>query len=165
MKTEKLIDDILRREGSAFTNHPNDKGGPTKYGITLATLRRVRGNQNLTAEDVEALTEPEARNIYNDEFIVAPHFDRISDDRLRALLVDWGVNSGPARPIKVVQRLVGVTDDGVLGPKSLTAVNSTDGLFEKVLAARVAYYHELVEEDPTQECFLHGWLNRCQEFV
>ncbi len=56
MSHRRIIDAILEREGDTYTNHPKDRGGPTKYGITRATLSAWRG-VSVTAKDVKALTE------------------------------------------------------------------------------------------------------------
>ncbi len=80
MKTpHDIISDILRREGDRYTNHPADRGGPTKYGITLLTLAAYRDAMNAggehpsaTAADVERLTEVEARAIYSIVFLQQP---------------------------------------------------------------------------------------------
>jgi len=165
LTADQIIDDILRREGSKYTNDPIDRGGPTKFGITLATLSFYRG-RSCTAEDVQALTEAEARRIYRDVYVVRPKFDQIKDDALRALVVDWGVNSGPGTAAKALQRAAGVTADGAIGPKTLAAVNAADPrkLHDSVLSQRESFYRRLASEDPSQQRFLSGWLNRCREF-
>ncbi len=120
MSIDALIDDILVREGG-FVDHPADRGGPTHYGITQATLSRWR-QQPVTVQDVQALTLEEARAIYRHDYIERPGFLRIPDERLRALLVDWGVHSGPQTAIRALQRVLGVRLDGVLGPQTLASL-------------------------------------------
>lgn len=160
-----IIDDILRREGSDYTNHPADRGGPTKFGITLGKLTEVRGHA--TAANVEALTEAEARAIYEQEYIVKPGFAGIKDDSLRELVVDTGVNSGPSRAARWLQEAAGETADGRIGPKTLAAVNAMDAaaLYRKVLASRVRFIGRLIADDPKQAVFAAGWANRLAEFV
>jgi lysozyme family protein len=62
MNARQIIDDIIRREGGAV-DHPSDRGGQTKYGITKATLSEYRGRQ-VSGVELFALTEQEAREIY-----------------------------------------------------------------------------------------------------
>lgn len=165
MTDEDIISDIIRREGKRFTNDPLDRGGPTKYGITITTLSDYR-EPPCTPADVACLSEGEAMEIYRAQYIRRPRFDKINDPRLRALVIDWGVNSGPKTAAKALQRAAGVYPDGALGPVSLTAVNGGDAsvLFDAVLSAREAFYRSIVSRDPTQSRFLNGWLNRCAEF-
>lgn len=160
------IDDILRREGAAYTDHPADRGGPTKWGITLATLAAYRKIQ-VTPFDVAALTEEDARAIYAELFIRRPHFDQINDERLRALVIDCGVNHGVARAAKWLQTVAGVMDDGVLGPVSLAAVNSLPGtiLYRRILGIRIKFYGRIITDDHAQAQFAAGWMARAAEFL
>ena len=70
MTTEDIIDGIIKREGG-YVNNPADRGGPTKFGITLKTLKAWRGSP-VTAWGVEGLGEDEAREIYESEYLVKP---------------------------------------------------------------------------------------------
>lgn len=161
-----IIDDILRREGSKYTNHPSDRGGPTKWGITQAVLSEVRGKPASEA-DVAALTEAEARSIYEARYIRQPRFDQIANAALRDLVIDCGVNHGPGRAARWLQDAAGVTADGAIGPKTLTAVNGADPrvMYCKVLAARVRFYGRIIADDPRQAAFAAGWANRAAEFI
>lgn len=160
-----IISEIIRREGG-YVNHPADKGGPTKYGITQATLSGWRGRA-ATAAEVEALTEMEARTIYTDLFVVKPRFGEIGDPRIRELVVDCGVNHGPGNAAKMLQRAAGVPDDGAVGPKTLAAVNAADAwaLYLRLLAERIRFYGRIIKRDQTQAVFAEGWLNRAAEFL
>lgn len=160
-----LIDDILRREGG-YVDHPADRGGPTKYGITQDTLSQWRGHR-VGKDAVQALTEAEARRIYQRQYIERPGFDKIEDATLRELIVDCGVNHGPARAAKWLQRAAGVTADGDVGPITLEAVNTAipQVLFNRVLAARLEFYGRLITRDPAQSVFAAGWMARAAEFL
>lgn len=164
---ETIIDDIIRREGG-FIYHPTDRGGPTKYGITAKTLGNWRNLGRLaTSDEVVALTEAEAREIYRRQYIVAPDFDAITHPTLQVLLVDSGVHSGPQKAVKWLQEALGVTVDGVIGPKTRAALAATDQskLYRKVLAARLRHLGRLITNDPEQSVFAAGWMNRMAEFV
>lgn len=164
---ESIINDIIRREGG-FINHPNDRGGPTKYGITAKTLGNWRQLGRLaTSNEVTALTETEAREIYRHRYIIVPGFDAISHLALQVLLVDAGVHSGPQKAVRWLQEALGVTVDGVIGPKTRAALAATDQskLYSKVLAARLRHLGRLITKDPEQSVFAAGWMNRMAEFV
>lgn len=164
MTSEDVITEVIRREGG-YVDHPSDRGGPTHYGITLKTLAAWRG-QPVTEDDVLALTETEARDIYRREYIERPGLDQIADPLLRGLLVDYAVHSGPRRAIEELQRVSGVTVDGKLGAQTLSAVavKGAESLRRGVLRARGRYLARLLS-DPSQRVFAAGWLNRLMEFV
>ncbi len=159
-----VIDEILRREGSRYTNHPADAGGPTKYGITLKTLERWR-KQKCLPVDVENMTEQEARDIYRVEYIAPWGF--IVYPRLREFLIDLGVNSGVPKAMMLLQRALGVTEDGDIGPVTRMALSNLDGetLRLRVIAERMKLYGRLVNKDHSQAAFIEGWLNRLAEFL
>lgn len=164
---ESIINDIIRREGG-FIHHPADRGGPTKFGITAKTLGEWRYLSRLaTNDEVAALTESEARAIYRQQYITEPGFDSIYNPALIELLVDSGVHSGPKQAIQWLQTAFGVTADGVIGPKTRTAMAATDQnlLYTKVLGARLRHLGRLITNDPKQSIFAAGWMNRMAEFV
>ena len=160
MTDDDIIRDVLAREGG-YVNHPADRGGPTKYGITLATLSAWRKRQ-AEAADVQALTEAEAWDIYRHRYIGAPGFATIADARLRVLLVDSGVHSGPKNAIKFLQRALGVVDDGVLGPVTRQAIWAVEPrqLWLGVFAERLRFLGRLISQDHAQAIFAAGWMTR-----
>jgi len=179
--TESIIDTILRREGwPRYTDRSSDRGGPTKGGITLEALTSWR-KRPVTAADVAALDEAEVRAIYRANYIEKPGFAGITDDALRALVIDSGVNHGPARAGAWLQDAVNdlagrpvLKVDGAVGPKTLAAVNSADvaGLWRSVFAQRMTFYGDLISGDArkrgrTDDQALNaaGWLNRLAEFM
>lgn len=165
MTTDELLDDILRREGG-YVDHPNDHGSCTNFGITIYALGDWRGTP-VTCADVQGMTVAEARAIYTEVYIKRPGFDRIEDDALRALLVDFGVNSGPRAAVRTLQKAIGVKVDGVLGPATIAALKVADAskLFRIVLQGRMYYIADILRRDPTQRVFAAGWLRRLAEFL
>lgn len=166
MNTYELISEILRREGEAFTNHPEDRGGPTKWGITQKAWSEYI-DRYATAADIAAISETNARIFYQKEYVLKPNFDMIEDERLRELVIDCGVNHGTRRAAKWLQRAASVKQDGVVGPKTLEAVNmsSPTSLFLRLSAYRIKLYGKLVTKDPTQAKFAWGWNNRAAGFL
>lgn len=178
---EALIDEILRREGwPKYTNRPSDRGGPTKGGITLATLARWR-KRPVTAADVEALDEAEVRAIYRAMFIDDPGFSKIADAKLRELVIDSGGNHGTTRASTWLQDAVNdllgrpvLKVDGQVGPATLAAVAKVDqtSLYWAYVATRMRFYGEIITGDArkrgrTEDDALNaaGWLSRLSEFV
>lgn len=181
-KLQDLITEVIEREGG-YVNHPDDRGGATKFGITLKTLRAWRNDPSLTAKDVEALQAVEARAIYESEYWYRPGFHKVSpiSERVADELLDTGVNQGSGAAVKHLQRILTAFNnrgayypdlkvDGVLGTKTLSALASylaQRGLKgEKVLlfcldALQAERYVALAERDERQESFCYGQiLNR-----
>jgi len=137
---DTILDEIIRREGG-YVNHPSDRGGPTNFGITAQTLGAWRKlGRPATAAEVQALTETEARAIYRHQYITGPGFEVITHPALLHLLIDAGVHSGPKRAVQWLQAALGVTADGIIGPKTRAALAVADQavLYSKVLGSACA---------------------------
>jgi lysozyme family protein len=167
---DSLIKRVIEREGG-FVNDLADAGGPTKYGITLATLHDWR-QAPVSARDVEQLTTDEARRIYRAKYFPAG-FEAIPDAGLLELLFDFGVNSGVAAPVKALQtvlqrnRLYDGAIDGGFGPKSAAAlarVRNWAALFYAVKCERYELFMRYIGARPENARFAAGWSNRQDEF-
>jgi len=146
---------LLAHEGG-YVNHPNDPGGPTKYGITLAVYRES-GKPGATAQHVQAMTQAEAKAIYRRRY-----WDVLCGDDLPAgidyAVFDYGVNSGPARAAKALQQLLGVAADGRIGPVTLAAARRHDprSIVDRLCDERLAFLKRL----GTWPVFGTGWSRR-----
>ena len=166
-----IVGDILRREGSQFTNRPNDRGGPTKYGVTQAAWDDYVARQDRAPTRlVQGLTEAMAREFYAVEH-VQPFQTRLQDAELVALLADCSVNHGRSRAVRWLQSAVGAKVDGALGPVTATLANQSPGAYAAVLRTRFKFYAQIATDqrrlpggDPDAEN-LAGWINRACEFV
>lgn len=163
---EDIITDVLKAEGwDKYTNRPNDRGGPTKWGITKKAWEGWRGRE-VTIDEIKDITEPQAREFYESEYILAPRFNHLPE-LLQAMVIDCGVNHGPVQASKWVQRAVGATADGIIGPKTLDTVISSNPMstYLKVCSQRISFYGKLVTDDPTQAENAHGWNNRAGKWL
>lgn len=170
---DTMIDDILRREGG-FVDHPADRGGPTKFGITIKTLSNYIGRAALT-RDVQDLSDDVARDIYEKNYYVGPRIDRLPD-AIQPFIFDSAVNHGPRRAIKFVQSVVNqagydpaLSVDGAMGPNTRRGAEWAqhemgDVFLEALLEERRNFYRLIVERQPSQKVFLNGWMNRVKEF-
>jgi lysozyme family protein len=160
-----IIDAILEREGG-FVNHPNDKGGPTNHGITLETLQGYL-KRPCTIGDIKNLTEEDARKIYQTLYISRPGFWVIQDPLLKGIVVDLGVNSGPELATKMLQRVLGVEDDGIFGDDTRKALakENPHAIATKMVAARGRLFASILHDHPEQRVFAAGWMNRLSEFI
>ena len=146
---------IFKAEGG-YSDTPGDPGGPTNFGITLATLKAYEGSPNLTAQDVKNLTPATAKEIYRSNY-----WNRMQCGALPAGLdlevFDFGVNAGPGEAVKALQRIVGVTADGSIGPITLAAIGQFKprDLISQYSEARLAYYKGLNNPE-----FEQGWTAR-----
>ena len=166
----KLAPIILKWEGG-YVNHPNDKGGPTNKGVTIATWRKVGydkdGDGDIDVDDLKLLSNEDVVSR-----VMKPHYwdkwkaDQINNQSVANIVVDWMWGSG-AWGIKYPQRILGVKDDGIVGPKTLAAVNGyidQSELFKKLWLRRKQHFEDIVKADPKQGVFLEGWINRLNDF-
>lgn len=160
MTLEKIIRDVIATEGNQqLTNDPADTGGKTIGGISE--------KWNPEAWKDGPPSPEKQREIYMQKYVLGPGFDKIADKALQAQLVDFGVNSGPAVAIKKLQKVLAVTEDGVLGPQTLAALKQThpDDVNNCLVAERVRMIGKIVSNNPTQLRFINGWLDRAVQFL
>jgi lysozyme family protein len=150
---------VLKNEGG-WADHPSDPGGATMKGITIGTYRQWKNNPNITKEQLRAISDAEVYDIYRQQY-----WNKIDGDYLPSgvdyAVFDAAVNMGVGRATKLIQEAVGVTADGVLGPKSLSAIQKANPkeLIEKFSALKEAFYRSL----KTFPVFGVGWLRRVAE--
>lgn len=174
MDVDELIDALIEREGD-YVDHPDDRGGPTRFGIS-AVVARAHGH----AGPIRDLPRQAAAAIYRATYWQRPGFDRVAlrTARLAAELFDTGVNMGPAIAISFLQRALnalnrGARDypdvpfDGAIGPGTLAVLDAflarrgSEGesvLLKAVEALQGARYLAIAEQRPRNEAFVYGWL-------
>jgi len=167
MKTiDDVISDVLAMEGG-YVDDPLDRGGATNRGVTAATLGEYRElGRPATPAEVKTLTETEARAIYLQRYVKAPAFDTLPP-WLIPVVVDDAVLSGPKSAVTTLQRILGVPEDGVLGPKTRQALTVKDpaAVIRDYTKARALRYARIVQMNPSQGRFLVGWLTRALSFI
>jgi len=155
----KLCLNMLLKHEGGFVNHPSDPGGMTNLGVTKAVYDAYT-NGNATEKEMRALTPIDISPIYKKNY-----WDRGRCDDLPSgvdwSVFDWGVNSGVGRSAKALQRIVGVTADGGIGPMTLKAVaNFTHkDIVVKMHSTRQQFYESL----STFKTFGKGWTRRNNE--
>lgn len=155
----KFIDLIIESEGG-YVNDPLDRGGATKFGITQKTLNSWTASKGAKAMKVRDLPLITARTIYRDWY-----FEPCSTPNLAVtlLIFDWGVNSGVATAIMGLQKIVGVKQDGIIGPRTNQAILEyapREMLIPRIINRRHEFYAHLVGRDKTQAKFAVGWASR-----
>lgn len=155
----KSLDYVLKHEGG-YVDHRLDPGGATNMGITRRTLARERGVSpfwKLPKSEVKNLTLREAGQIYKGRY-----WDRMKCDKLPSgvdyAVFDYAVNSGPGRSAKALQRAVGATADGSIGPNTLKAVadHHPKTIIKRIVKRRLSFLQRL----RTWKTFGRGWTNR-----
>lgn len=157
---DKFIPIVLKVEGG-FVNDSKDKGGATNKGITLTTYRSFFGNSK-SVEDLKNISDAQVQTIYKIGFWDKIKGDLITNQSVANFIADFAVNSGSVRAIRYVQTILGVSIDGVLGNKTLAALNSADQrtFFSKLKEQRKSFYNQIVSNNPSQSKFLNGWMRR-----
>lgn len=173
---DRMIDELIAREGG-FTDHPADRGGATRWGITEAVAR-----ENGYDGDMAALPRDLAVSIYRSIYWEKPGFAAIAKcaPKLAEELFDTGVNMGPAIAAGFLQRILNALNrngrdfadlvvDRAIGPRTLAALDRFLRLRGKageavlVRAAdslQCARYIQLAESRPANSAFVYGWLNQ-----
>jgi lysozyme family protein len=147
---------VLREEGG-YTNDPNDPGGATNFGITIADLREWRGH-DVTPDDVKNMTKAEALEIYRAKYWNPMQCGDLPDG-IDLEVFDFGVNAGIRTSVKMLQLVIGVTQDGSVGPITLNAAKAANArsVIQAFSQHRLDYYRSLTGEWPH---FGAGWTNR-----
>jgi lysozyme family protein len=155
----RCVEVVLGHEGG-FSDHPEDPGGATNFGITHKTLAEFRGVDSVTKEDVRNLTRDEAKEIYRARYWLPLRCNDLPPG-VDLMVFDFGVNAGIGRAARTLQACAHVTADGAIGPITLAAVRAIDPkrLIMEMAEARERFYWGL----PTFDTFGRGWLRRVDE--
>ena len=160
---KKLIPFILKWEGG-FVNDPDDLGGATNKGITIGTFGEYRKRKGLpppTVQDINSLSDKDWYEIFKNMYWDRWKADEIKSQSVADILVDWVWASG-VHGIKRPQRILGVSPDGIVGAKTIAAVNAADPkkLFDAIKADRAKFIDEICRARPKNEKYRKGWMNR-----
>lgn len=160
-----------------YSNVPQDKGGETYAGIarafhpkwegwTIIDMKKSRYKdgvipRNTKFPDIQFLVERFYRDMWDRNY-----FGQIHSQDIANLLFDYYVHSG-SYAVKAIQKLAGAVTDGVMGPKTIQAINTYPNqarLHDNLKAQREAFLESLIKADPSQEVFRGGWMARIARF-
>jgi lysozyme family protein len=152
---ELAIPIILRHEGGLIDD-PKDSGGLTNFGISQRSYPEV---------DIRALTAATASDIYRRDWWDRYNYGAILAQALAVKIFDTAVNLGAPRAHRMVQEVLGVAQDGVIGPLTLNLLNTVNSLniIVSLQNRQAQFYRDLVEANPAQAKFLGGWINRAYD--
>lgn len=147
---------LLGHEGD-FSDHPDDPGGKTRFGITEAVARQVGYTGSMRELPVDL-----AKRIYLERFWKPVRADDLPPG-IRYVMFDGAVNSGPAQATLWLQRALGVQADGVIGPKTLAAAyaHPHETLRLSILAQRLRFMTGLTN----WPAFSRGWARRIADLM
>ena len=166
---EKLAPFVLEHEGG-FVNDPLDRGGATNKGVTIAVWKAQGydkdGDGDIDVADLKLITEADAIMIMKKNYWDRWKADQIKNQAIANTVVDWVWSSG-VWGIKIPQRILGVKDDGVVGAKTIEALNNQDPkkFLEKLYLARFNFLDGIVASNPSQKRFIKGWKNRMNDLI
>lgn len=179
----EIAREIVAREGG-FVNDPDDPGGATNHGVTLATLGRLGidldGDGRVSEADLRRLTRAQAIDIFIEHYFHRPRLSQLPET-LHPPVFDMYVNAG-ANAVKILQRLLNemghdLTADGVIGPMTAAAARRAAATDAGLLAdaygiARRNYYYALADARPASRKYVRrrdggkgGWITRAEEFI
>jgi type VI secretion system secreted protein VgrG len=161
---------VLQHEGTAYVNDPNDPGGPTRYGITLAWAQQhrldVNGDGVVNIDDIKALTPEVAGVRYRVEIWEPLGLGRLVDQLVATKLLDLAVHAGPAAAIACLQRAAAhggarLAADGQLGPVTVAAVNAQSSpMLLRFALQQASLYGACIQRNPALEEYRWNWLER-----
>jgi lysozyme family protein len=154
----KCLELVLKSEGG-YVNHPSDPGGRTNLGVTQAVWEEWVGHP-VSENDMKALTADKVAPMYEMKYWRTSYCEKLPQG-LNLLVFSMAVNSGSGRAVKLLQRTLGLVEDGAIGPITMTKIQecSPVDLVEKYSATRKAFYEGL----KTFPIFGKGWLARTEK--
>lgn len=172
---------ITNNNEGGYSNNPYDSGGETYAGISRNNWPNWEGWSHIdeiktrwdsikninTAIQISPYPFPAwIQQFYKQNFWDPLQLDSVNDQQIANAVYDFGVNAGIVKSAKYIQQAVKVTPDGIIGQRTLRAVNElpapdTLGLFNTY---RTAFYKMLAEK-PGQHQFLSSWLSRIKPYI
>lgn len=163
MADHKILAPFIRSWEGGIVNHPADRGGLTNRGVTMATWRTYCKQRGLSATErsLRAMTTEQWDEIFKTMYWDVCRADELDDQNVANMLVDWTYHSGRTAIVQV-QRLLGTQADGIVGARTLVALNARPAreLFDEIKRARTDYLKGIAARRPSQRVFLTGWLRR-----
>jgi lysozyme family protein len=166
-KIEDLAPKIAKWEGG-YVNDKDDKGGSTNMGVTIGTWKKVGYDKDhdgdIDETDIKLLSKDDFKYVLR-QFWDRWKADDIKSQKVANILVDWVWGSG-VWGIKIPQRILGLKEDGVVGPVTIAKINSCNEqeLMNKIFQAREEFLDNIVKNNISQAKFLKGWKNRLNDF-
>lgn len=148
-----------------YVDDPNDHGGETKFGISKRSYPDL---------DIKSLTIDQARAIYYRDFWRPLLLDDLIDPQIAGEIFDTAVNCGMGSAVRIAQKALKflgepIDADGKMGPLTVERLNKwsrkdPNALFKALNGYQFIRYVAIIESDPDQKRYSHGWLRRIQGY-
>ena len=162
---------MIAHEGG-YGNDPDDPGGETYKGVArkifskwdgwtkVDILKRQPGFPANLDKDPEL--QQNVSDFYRVTFWDKINGDQITNQNVANSIFDFGVNAGSGTSGSLAQMVVGAKSDGVIGPDSISAINSFDPdyFLASFTVAKIARYVNIVKKRPTSRKYFYGWVIR-----
>lgn len=171
---KQAYEKVKKFEGG-YANNPNDKGGETYAGIARVhhpkwsgweIIDKYKQSEHSSKELNKVLQGNEQLDVMVEYFYKVNFWNAIKGDEIMNQLIadnimDFAVNSGVGRAVRYAQRIVGTVEDGVMGAKTIKAINQNIHDFVgHYKAARLGFVQKIVINNASQKQFLNGWTQR-----
>ncbi len=167
---------MLIHEGS-YVNDPDDSGGETYKGISRISHSNWSGwsiidnHKNKSGfpatldKDVELQKQLEI--FYRTNFWSPLNADHISNQAIADSIFDFSVNAGVITSVHLIQSIVGVKVDGIIGEQTIKKLNSLDfGYFLPAFTVgKISHYISIIKKRPANKKYLYGWVIRALEYI
>jgi len=165
---------VLLHEGG-YSNDQFDKGGATKFGVSLAFLKSdhldIDGDGDVDIDDVKALTLARSDEIYKQFFWIPNHYENIENKDLAIKIFDTCVNAGANRTHKILKSSINaiikgkIAVNGQMDEDTIDIINLIDHdmLLKEFRKEQANFYRAIVKKTPKYKKFLNGWLARSKE--
>lgn len=185
MASFKLFEPILLKQEGGYANKIGDRGGETWEGIARNFYPNWSGwsiidsvKSHLPSNDSKGwklfssyLYTLPSLQILVDIFYKTIFWDKMKGDEINNQSIanfigDWGVNAGLSVPIKHAQIILGLIQDGIMGPNTINSLNTTNGqmFFDSMRKERLNFYTAVVVAHPEDRQFLSDWISRTNSF-
>lgn len=168
MADSKQLFSFIQKWEGGWADHKADKGGKTNMGITLSTWKSCGydkdGDDDIDSYDLKLITPEDVYAVFKKNYWDRWMADYIRSQSLANILVDWVWASG-VHGIKIPQKLLHVEPDGIVGKITLSTLNQVNPkeFFQLLKETRIQFIDDICSNDPTQEVFRKGWLNRIND--
>ena len=162
---------MIAHEGG-YVNDPDDPGGETYKGVARkihskwtgwTTVDMLKRQSDFPANlDKDADLQEAVSDFYRLTFWDKMKGDDILDQQVAESIFDFGVNAGVGTSASLAQMVIGATTDGVIGPQSITSLNTfnADHFLASFAVAKIARYISIVKKRPTSRKYFYGWVCR-----